>query len=119
MTNIVRIAILTGKIRPYICTNTHSSVLSNSIGSSKAFRVYCVKALNIGTDQARFYISIRRSGQDNYFTKRMFIDPKESVVIINKYEYIFLEEGDEIYASNDIGDPIHLTITYEEVTPVN
>lgn len=117
MANIKNISTITGKTAAHICTSTSSSVVLNPAASGKIFRIYCIKATNTGTEQARLYSSIKRSGNDTFLVRRIFIAANNVATISNKHEYIYLEEGDAIYASVDVGGPVHLTVVYDEVTP--
>ena len=117
MVNIKRISTIAGKTATHVCTSTLSSVVSNPAASGKLVRIYCIRATNIGTEQARLYSSIRRSGEDTFMMRRIFIDANTMETVNNKYEYIYLEEGDAIYASVDVAGPVHLTVVYDVVTP--
>jgi hypothetical protein len=107
---------ITGKTVLYACTGSLASVLSNGASSSKVFKVNVVRAANLTTGIGTIDLTIFRSSADTYIIKSASVAPNGSLVLLDKNEYLYLEEGDALRAKANATSTIDLTIHYEEIS---
>ena len=107
---------ITGKTALYACTASLASALSNGVASNKAIKVNVVRAANLTTGIATIDLTVFRSATDTYIIKSASVAPNGSLVLIDKNEYLYLEEGDALRAQANATSTIDLTIHYEEIT---
>jgi hypothetical protein len=103
-----------GKTALYACTTSLASALSNGAASGKVLKVNVVRAANLTTGIATIDLTIFRSSVDTYIIKSGSVPPGGALVILDKNEYLYLEEGDELRADANATSTIDLTIHYEE-----
>lgn len=104
-----------GEIQPYTCTTVLSAALTNAPGSNKAYRVNVLRAANTSTSGAvSVEVSLYRGTTHTYLVKGAVVNQASSFIILQRDEYIYLEEGDAIYAKASSNSSIDLLITYEE-----
>lgn len=114
--NLKNPATITGKTAVGIATTTLTSVLSNGASSNKVLKINTIRAANVTTTSATVGITLYRGSTHYYLIDDTTVAPTSSVVVIDKNEYLYLEEGDDIYAiANGISN-IHLVINYEEIS---
>lgn len=107
---------ITGKTAVYACTASLASALSNGASSNKVLKVNVVRAANLTTGIATVDITVFRSAADTYIIKNASVAPGASLVLLDKNEYLYLEEGDALRANANAISTIDLTIHYEEIT---
>lgn len=113
--NLKAITTITGKTFFYGCTSTLASVVENTSASGKVFKINTIRAANVSTGVATVDIAIRRSSVDRYLIKNCTVPPGSNLVLLNKDEYLYLEEGDVIFAKANVNTVIDLTVNYEEI----
>lgn len=106
---------VTGKTAVYACTASLASALSNGAASNKLLKVNVIRAANLTTSSAVLDITVYRSSAHTYVIKSASVPPGGSLVVLDKNEYAYLEEGDAIYAKANATSTIDLTIHYEEI----
>lgn len=100
---------ITGKTAVYACTGSLASALSNGAGSNKVLKVNVVRAANLTTGIATVDLTVFRSATDTYIIKSASVAPGGSLVLLDKNEYLYLEEGDALRADANAIFTIHLT----------
>jgi hypothetical protein len=105
-----------GKTAGYAVTTSLAAALSNSAASGKVFKVNVVRAANLTTGIATVDLTVFRSATDTYIIKSASVAPNSSLVLIDRNEYLYLEEGDALRAGANAISTIDLTIHYEEIT---
>ena len=105
-----------GKTAGYAVTTSLAAALSNSAASGKVFKVNVVRAANLTTGIATIDLTVFRSATDTYIIKSASVAPNSSLVLIDKNEYLYLEEGDALRADANAVSTIDLTIHYEEIS---
>jgi hypothetical protein len=109
--------IITGKTSVYPVTATLGSALSNAAASGKVLKVNSIRGSNVdGTNAATLSVTLYRSTVDTHLIKAVEIKPQASLVVLNREEQMYLEEGDDIRAVASAAGDIELTISYEEVS---
>jgi hypothetical protein len=106
---------ITGKTGLYACTASLASTLSNAAASNKLLKVNTIRASNITGSSAQIDVTIYRSSAHTYVIKSASIPPNSSFVVLDKNEYLYLEEGDALYAKANAVSTVDLTIHYEEI----
>jgi hypothetical protein len=105
-----------GKTALYTLTTSLSSVISNASSSGKLLKVNVIRAANTVTTNQTISVTIFRSAAHEYLIKNTTVAPNVSLVIADKNEYIYLEEGDAIYAQSSSNASVDLTIHYEDIS---
>jgi hypothetical protein len=105
-----------GKTATYSCTTSLASALANSAASSKVLKVNTLRATSVSAVSASLEVTFFRSATHSYIIKNVSISPGTFLVIIDKNEYIYLEEGDAIYAKASAASSIDITINYEDIS---
>jgi hypothetical protein len=100
----------------YTCTDVLSSVLENTSASGKLLKVNVIRAANTTTSNRTLSVTIYRSASHEYLIKDVTAVPNASLVIVDKNEYVYLEEGDSIYAVASASSAVDLTLHYEEIS---
>lgn len=108
---------ITGKTVPYAVTGTLASVLANAASSGQLLKVNTVRCANVdGAAAASLDLTLYRSSTHTYLIKGVAIDAGKALIVSDKNEYIYLEEGDALYAKASAAGDLELTINYEEIT---
>lgn len=106
-----------GKTTAYPVTGTLAQVLSNSAASGKVFKVNTIRCANVdGVSAASLDVSLFRSATHYYLIKGISIDAGKALIVSDKNEYIYLEEGDALYAKASAASDLELTVNYEEIS---
>jgi hypothetical protein len=106
---------ITGKTAVYACTASLASALSNSAASGKSLKVNVIRAANVSTAAGTIEVTIYRSSNHTEIIKAAQVPINSSLIVLNREEYIYLEEGDSIYAKANATSTIDLIVTYEEI----
>lgn len=114
--NLKQPVTITGKTRLYSATATLASVLSNGAASGQLLKVNVIRAANLTSGTASIDITVFRSSAHTYVIRTATVAPNTSLVVLDKNEYLYLEEGDALYAKANTVSTIDLTIHYEEVS---
>lgn len=115
--NLKSLTTVTAKMVTYNCTSTLASVLANSAASGKVFKINNIRAANIDAVSAfSVDITVYRSSTHTYLANAIAIPVNSSLIVVSKEDYIYLEEGDAIYAKSSVSAKIDLTISYEEIS---
>lgn len=115
--NIKQPTTIIGKTAVYRCTTSLASVLENSTNSGKAYKVNAIRASNIDSSlNIDVDVTYYRSLAHSYIASGITIPIKSTLVVLSKEEYIWLEEGDAIYAKASTGAKIDITVHYEEIS---
>ena len=107
---------ITGKTAVYACTASLASALSNGAASGKVLKVNVVRAANLTTGIATIDLTVFRSATDIYIIKGASVPPGGALVLLDKNEYLYLEEGDALRADANASSTIDITIHYEEIS---
>jgi hypothetical protein len=114
--NLASVNTITGKTAVYQCGTSLGSALANSAASGKVFKINSIRAANIDlTTAISTSITLNRSSTDRYIVRSVSVPLNSSLVVLSKDEYLYLEEGDAIYASASSNLKIDIIITYEEL----
>lgn len=107
---------ITGKTATYSCTTSLAAALSNAAASNKVLKVNTIRATNLDTGlNIDVDVSHYRGTTHAYLASAITVPVKSSLLVLSKEEYLYLEEGDAIYAKAGVNAKIDLTITYEEI----
>jgi hypothetical protein len=106
---------ITGKSAVYACTASLASALANSAASGKVFKINAIRAANSTTAAGTVEVTLYRSSTHTEIIKTAQVPVNSSLVVVNREEYFYLEEGDEIYAKANATSTIDLIVTYEEI----
>lgn len=107
---------ITGKTALYSATAALGSALANADDSNKLLKVNVIRAANLTTGPAAVDITVFRSSAHTYVIKTAAVAPNTSLVVLDKNEYLYLEEGDALHAKANAVSTLDLTIHYEEIT---
>lgn len=114
--NLVSPASITGKTSVYSCTSSLAEALANAAASNKVLKINYIRAANIdATSTFSIDVTIFRASSHTYLANAVAVPVNSTLIIVSKEEYIYLEEGDAIYAKGSTSGKIDLTISYEEI----
>lgn len=113
--NLKQPVTITGKTAVYSCTASLASALSNAAASDKLLKVNVVRACNLTSSAGSVDLTLYRSSAHSYIGKSLSVPPGSSLVLLDRNEYLYLEEGDALYAQANAISTIDLTIHYEEI----
>ena len=114
--NLKQPVTITGKTRLYSATAALASVISNGATSGQLLKLNVIRAANLTTGTSSIDITVFRSSAHTYVINTATVAPNTSLVVLDKNEYLYLEEGDALYAKANAVSTIDLTIHYEEVS---
>ena len=115
--NLKSLTTVTAKMVTYSCTSSLSSVLANGAASGKVYKINNIRAANIdATSTFSVDATIYRSSTHTYLANAIAVPVNSALIIVSKEEYLYLEEGDAIYAKGSTAAKIDLTISYEEIS---
>lgn len=104
-----------GRTTAVILTSTLSSVLQNNAGSDKLYKVNIIRTANTSAADVTVFVALRRGGTDYYVAHTMLSQPGTSLVVLDRNEFLYLEEGDSIFAKSSTASVSHLLIHWEEI----
>lgn len=107
---------VTGKTAVAQLAATTSTVLENAAASGKVFKVNAVRAANLTTGDVSVDICHYRGTTTTHLLKGGIVGGGKTLIITNKDEYIYLEEGDSLQALAGAATSIDMTINYEEIS---
>jgi hypothetical protein len=114
--NLKQPTTITGKTAVYSCTASLASALANGASSNQLLKVNVVRACNLTSSSGSVDLTVYRSSTHSYIGKSLSVPPESSLVLLDRNEYLYLEEGDALYAKANAVSTIDLTIHYEEIT---
>jgi len=114
--NLKQPVTITGKTGLYSATTTLASALSNGPTSNELLKVNVIRAANLTSGTASVDITVFRSSVHTYVIKAATVAPNTSLIVLDKNEYLYLEEGDALHARANAVSTIDLTIHYERVS---
>lgn len=107
---------ITGKTAVAALTTSLAAVVTNSSASGKVYKLNAIRAANVSGGTVSVDIAIERSGVATYVIKAGALDTGKSLIVTDKNEYIYLEEGDVLKAKASANSSIDLSINYEEIS---
>lgn len=105
-----------GKTAVALVGTPNAAVLSNAAASGKVLKVTTLRAANISAGAATISVSHYRSTTHRYLVKSSSVDAGQSLVVTDRNDYIYLEEGDALYAQASVASSFDLTIAYEDIS---
>ena len=120
--NIVSTTDIKGKTTYATPANTNAAVLlANSSGSDKVFKINSLVASNVdGTNAVDVTVAINTaaagSGTSYPIVSTVSIPADASLIVIDKDNFIYLEEDKSIVVVSGAADDIAFTISYEEIS---
>jgi hypothetical protein len=112
--NLLSPTTVTGKTAIAELTTSLVAIIDNPSASGKVFKINTIRAANITGSAVTISVCHHR-GQHNYLLKDGALDGAKTIIVTDKNEYVYLEEGDQLMASSSSGSSVHLTINYEEI----
>jgi hypothetical protein len=111
------ITTVNGKTATYNCTATLAAALSNGASSGKVLKVTAIRAANVdGTNSIDVDVSHYRGTTHTYLAYRVTVPAASTLVVLSREEYLYVEEGDAIYAKASTTGKIDLLISYEDIS---
>lgn len=109
---------VTGKTAMASAATTLTSVLANSAASGLLLKVNTIRAANVdsGGASVSLDLTVYRGTTHRYLIKAVSIGTAKALIVSDKNEYIYLEEGDSLYAKATTASGLDLTINYEEIS---
>ena len=106
---------ITGKTARYAATTTLAEALANAANSGKALRVNVIRVANVAASGSiSVDVSHYRGSTHSYLAKTSTVNQGSALVVLQRDEYIYLEEGDAIYVKTSTSSSADVTFSYEE-----
>jgi hypothetical protein len=113
--NIVEVLDIRGKTAVANVTTITTSIVSNSGGSNKVFKINALYLSNIeGANTANANISVSRSSVDYSIGNSIDVPGKSTLDVVSKP--IYLEEGDSLRISASANSFLQAVVSYEEIS---
>ena len=114
--NIANPTTIIGKTAVLAITTSATSILNNSAGSNKVFRVNALYISNVdGTNNAEITAVIRRSSV-NYALASTITVPSDASLEIIGPRAIYLEEGDDLQLTASANNDLVGVCSYEDIS---
>lgn len=112
--NLIAPNSVNGRTEIAVLSTTLNVIINNPAASNKTIKINTIRCANVTSSTALVNVSHYRTS-DNYLIKNGSIDGSKTLIVTDKNEYVYLEEGDSLRASSDITGSIHLTVNYEVI----
>jgi hypothetical protein len=113
--NIVNVTTITGKTAVQVVTTAATSIVTNSSGSNKVFKINALYVSNVdGNSAADITVSLFRSSTSYRIANTISVPADATLDILNKS--IYLEEGDELRLTASVNGDLEAVCSYEEIS---
>jgi hypothetical protein len=117
--NIVNVSQIYGKtMQASLTTTLTTEILANAGSSGKVYKINSINVANIdGTSAADVSVFITKSGGAPIAIANTISVPADStLVVVDKNNGFYLEEGDNIEAGASANGDLTITISYEDIS---
>jgi len=116
--NLVNVATITAKsVQAALTTTLTTEILANGSSSGKVFKINNIIVANIdGSSSVDISVFITKSGGSPLaLASTVALPADSSIVVIDKNNGLYLQEGDNIEAGAGANSDAVITISYEEL----
>ena len=116
--NIVGVTEIYGKSAGKALTTSNQTIVSNSAGSGKVYKVNTLMIANVdGTNSATVTASIYKAGVTTTFkiANTVAVDADSTLVLVSKDNSIYLEEGDYLQLLASASGDLEAVCSWEEI----
>ena len=114
--NLMNLTTVTAKIVGAALTTSNASILTNSSGSNKVFKVNSLIVANVdGVNSADITVEFFRSSVAYDIAKTIAVPADATLVVISKETVIYLEEGDSLRCQASANSDLEAICSYEEI----
>lgn len=92
------------------------NVISNAASSGKIFKINTIALTNYTASNTTSYVSINRSGTQNYLAGYLLLPYFSTTFLTTKSESIYLLEGDTLQANTSVNNSISLIASFDEIS---
>jgi|TARA_Y100000034_G_C6902283_1_gene417573 hypothetical protein len=114
--NIVNVANIYGKTVVANPTTSYASVVANSAGSGKVYKINTLLISNIAGAVEEINVKVIRGGINYSLATTMAVPVGAALILISKDTSVYLEEGDDLQASAGSNSALQITLSYEEIS---
>ena len=117
--NIVNVATITAKTAGLALTDSEQDLLENPADSGKVLKVNMIRATNVdGSSAAEVTLAFVDDSETATFhlAYTIPVPADAALVLLDKSEAIYLEEGDKLTAVASASGDIELVVSYEELS---
>lgn len=104
---------ITGKVAPYAVTTSLAAALSNGSNSGQCLRINAIRVANTGNSLVNINMTHYRGTTHTYIVKPASIETGSTYVVLQRDEFIYLEEGDALYLQASVAASADALITYD------
>jgi len=97
------------------CGVNDQEVIANSAGSNKILKINVIRLASIAESNTYASAKITKGATSVYLIKDALVLPRSSFVVLDKNEYLYLEEGDSLWIKASASTSIDAMIHYEEI----
>lgn len=105
-----------GKTAAALVGTSNTAVLTNAAASGKVLKITTTRGANISGATSALSVSHYRSSTHRYLVKGSTVEVGEALVVSDRNDYIYLEEGDALYAQASVASSFDLIIAYEDIS---
>jgi hypothetical protein len=112
--NLVNSVTIVGKTATLAVTTTPTDMVVNSAASGTVVKLNNLLVANVnGTTAATVNASVYRGGTEYKVAHVISVPAGSTLVVIDKYSYIYLEEGDSLRLTASVNSYLHAVASYE------
>jgi len=111
--NIVRVAVLNGKMAVANVNTTPSSIVTNATNSNLLFKINTVSFCNYASSTANVSMDLLRSGVGYRIVANVSVPVNSSFVAVTKDSMLYLEEGDSLRVYAGANNVIEAVVSYD------
>lgn len=115
--NIVSVTSLTGRTAVQSIGITAAAIITNAAASGLSYKINSLIVSNIdGINAADITVYLQRSAVSYHLASTIAVPADSSLVIINKENSLYLEEGDELFCLASAAGDLQAVCSYEIIT---
>lgn len=114
--NIAAVTDIKGKMAYADLTTSSAEIVANGGGSNQIYKISSVAVSNKGSVSSGVTLQARRGGTDYSLATGITIPERTTVVLLDKNNPIYLEEGDSLRSQASTANTLVLAVTYETLS---
>jgi hypothetical protein len=111
--NIAAVTDIKGKMAYAVLTESSAQIVLNSNSSNQLYKISSISVANKSSQSSSVFLLARRDSVEYELASGIVIPERSTVIIIDKNNPIYLEEGDSVRSYSSVNNTLVLTITYE------
>lgn len=115
--DIVGVQNIYGKTNVLVVTDVATAIVTNNTASGEVYKVNHLTVCNVdGTNNADITVDLYRSNTAYHIAKTIVVPADATVIVINKDNPYYLEEGDALRCTASANSDLEATSSYEVIS---